>query len=149
MKRTRAALAIIHALWPGPATPSSLEDTLASEASEPRAPLLTYASRSATRWLMSGSGFLAAPAAAATELVVAAGALVSSARRVVQKQAASNAPARSIRLIILIGYVGLRVLRLNCQFTFFLGADANGFLNVRDEDFAIANLSSFCGLDDH
>ena len=35
------ALAIIHALWPGPETPSSLEETFASVASDPRALLLT------------------------------------------------------------------------------------------------------------
>src|SRR4051812_17240752 len=94
MNSTRAADVIIQALWPGPAVPSSLELTLASAASEPRVPLLTYASRSATRCCKSGSAFLAsaAGAAVATAFVAAdaTGVLASAAVKTPLKAVAIN-----------------------------------------------------------
>ena len=64
MNSTNAAEVIIQPLWPGP-EPEILLFTFASVASAPRAALLTYASRSATRCARSGSAFAAGAAGAA------------------------------------------------------------------------------------
>src|ERR1043166_867519 len=149
MNSTSAADVIIQALWPGPAVPSSFELTLASAASEPRVPLLTYASRSATRCCRSGSAFLGGAAAA----VAAAVAFVTADATCVLASAAVKTPPRAAasnkaKNIFFIWGEDPFYIPLNRVFTFFFRPDTDGFVDRGNEDFAIANLSSLCRPDD-
>jgi hypothetical protein len=65
MNNTSAVLIISHALWPGPATATC--DATPST----RAPLLTYASKSATRCSKVGTGSSAAPSRATPKPITA------------------------------------------------------------------------------
>src|SRR5262245_53325836 len=87
MNSTSAADVIIQPLWPGP-DPAIFDDTVASAASAPRAPLLTYASRSATRCSRLGSA-LSPPCAAA----LLAPAATSVAARITAPMSAQNVRA--------------------------------------------------------
>src|SRR5258708_30558136 len=141
MNSTRAAEVICHALWPGPGVPSSFDFIFASAASEPRAELPTYASKSASRCSILGSALAGAAADGA--------ALVAGAVAGVWAELRSFAPitnSAAIRLLKTKIFFMVELFQvvegcwLNGFLAFFFGADADGVFNVRNEHLAVPNF---------
>src|SRR5438132_13746088 len=115
MNSTRAAEVIIQALWPGPAL-ATLDATVAPAASAPRAVLLMYASRSATRCSMVGSA-LASSACETT----------GNAAEIAVRSTGIAMPATKARF---------KARRTGTRLSFFIGVP---FLD------AVHSLHGFCG----
>src|ERR1043165_6329117 len=147
MKSTNAADVIIHALWPGPG-PLIFEETFASVASAPRVPLLTYASRSATRCSRVGSALAAGAAGAAAGVSGGAEAFTSSAAQT----CASVSPLTTIseNRVFFMWIIGSSKFGygLNSGLAFFFRANANGIFDIRYKNFSVTDLAGLGRLHD-
>jgi hypothetical protein len=96
----------------------------------------------------AGSGFGPVSAGAALVVAAAAGAFVSSARKLARLQTANVAITNNV-LLIIFSLVDFSVAPLlDSFFSFFLGPNTNRLLHIGKKDLAVPDLSGFGRFDD-